>query len=65
MFGWTASGNVKDDEILKVVDRHDAISAALKLALANDMVVLAGKGHENYQVASNVVSMIAKKLKTN
>ncbi len=49
MSGWTASGNVKDDKILKVVDRHDAISAALKLALANDMVVLAGKGHENYQ----------------
>lgn len=31
------------------VDRLDAIQAALKAALAGDVVVIAGKGHETYQ----------------
>lgn len=32
------------------VDRHDAIRAALKTARAGDTVLVAGKGHEAYQV---------------
>ncbi|MEG2212629.1 MAG: UDP-N-acetylmuramoyl-L-alanyl-D-glutamate--2,6-diaminopimelate ligase [Clostridiales bacterium] len=33
--------------------RADAIAMALKLAEAGDMVVIAGKGHENYQIIGN------------
>src|SRR5690349_12187340 len=32
------------------VDRHAAIARALKLARHGDFVLLAGKGHENYQI---------------
>jgi UDP-N-acetylmuramoyl-L-alanyl-D-glutamate--2,6-diaminopimelate ligase len=33
-----------------VVDRHQAIFEALDRAVANDVVVIAGKGHEDYQI---------------
>lgn len=33
-----------------VPDRSDAIRAAVKMLLPNDILVLAGKGHENYQL---------------
>lgn len=33
-----------------VVDRKHAIEAALTLAKENDIVLIAGKGHENYQI---------------
>ncbi|MBO5478334.1 MAG: UDP-N-acetylmuramoyl-L-alanyl-D-glutamate--2,6-diaminopimelate ligase [Clostridia bacterium] len=32
-----------------IVDRREAIKAAIKMACKNDMIVLAGKGHEPYQ----------------
>lgn len=32
-----------------IVDRREAIKAAIKMAGRNDMIVLAGKGHEPYQ----------------
>jgi UDP-N-acetylmuramoyl-L-alanyl-D-glutamate--2,6-diaminopimelate ligase len=35
---------------LRVVDRRDAIARALDLAGADDVVLLAGKGHETYQI---------------
>ena len=31
-------------------DRSEAIAAALNEATAGDMVLIAGKGHENYQI---------------
>ena len=31
-------------------DRHDAIAAAIEMARPGDAVLIAGKGHENYQV---------------
>lgn len=34
----------------KIIDRHQAIERALYLAEAGDSVVIAGKGHENYQI---------------
>ncbi|HKO15427.1 MAG TPA: UDP-N-acetylmuramoyl-L-alanyl-D-glutamate--2,6-diaminopimelate ligase [Gemmatimonadaceae bacterium] len=34
----------------RIVDRHEAIERALDLAAADDVVLLAGKGHETYQV---------------
>ena len=36
--------------ILAIVDRHDAVAKAIELARAGDLVLLAGKGHEKYQV---------------
>lgn len=35
---------------IKIVDRKEAIKHALNLAQKNDIVVIAGKGHENYQI---------------
>lgn len=36
-----------------VMDRRDAISRALELAAPDDVVLLAGKGHETYQVVGD------------
>jgi UDP-N-acetylmuramoyl-L-alanyl-D-glutamate--2,6-diaminopimelate ligase len=35
---------------LKIVDRRDAIHRAIEEARAGDLVVIAGKGHEDYQI---------------
>ena len=35
---------------LKIVDRREAIAAAISAAKGDDTVVLAGKGHETYQI---------------
>jgi len=32
------------------IDRHNAIGFAIKRASRNDIVLLAGKGHEDYQI---------------
>jgi UDP-N-acetylmuramoyl-L-alanyl-D-glutamate--2,6-diaminopimelate ligase len=37
-------------ERLAIVDRRDAIARALEIAGPGDVVVVAGKGHETYQV---------------
>lgn len=39
----------------KIVDRKDAIMRALNLAEKNDVVLIAGKGHENYQILKDKV----------
>ena len=38
------------DKYIVIVDRIEAIKYAVKMAKKDDIVVLAGKGHENYQV---------------
>jgi UDP-N-acetylmuramoyl-L-alanyl-D-glutamate--2,6-diaminopimelate ligase len=38
-----------DESVLRIPDRGDAIKKALNLARPNDIVILAGKGHEDYQ----------------
>ena len=35
---------------LKIVDRHEAIKTAVMLAEPRDIILLAGKGHEDYQI---------------
>ena len=35
-------------------NRHEAIRLAVKLALPGDIVLLAGKGHEDYQIIGTI-----------
>ncbi len=36
-----------------ILDRETAIKEAIKMAKKNDIVLIAGKGHEDYQVIGN------------
>ena len=38
-----------DKKVLSILDRKQAIKTALKLASQGDIVLVAGKGHEDYQ----------------
>jgi len=44
------TGLVPGAEALSIIDRREAIQASLKRAQPGDVVVIAGKGHENYQI---------------
>jgi UDP-N-acetylmuramoyl-L-alanyl-D-glutamate--2,6-diaminopimelate ligase len=44
------AGGLGEAEYLRIADRRTAIEAALRMAQPGDTVVLAGKGHERYQV---------------
>ena len=46
MEGGVESGN----RYLKITDRHEAIKTAVMLAEPRDIILLAGKGHEDYQI---------------
>lgn len=37
----------------KITERYEAIKKAIKLAQKDDIVIIAGKGHENYQILKN------------
>lgn len=40
----------KENLYFRIVDRHDAIRKAIEIAQEGDTVLLAGKGHESYQI---------------
>ena len=40
-------------EYFAVSDRREAINKAISAASANDVVIIAGKGHETYQIIGN------------
>jgi len=42
-------------EYLKIVDRAEAIFKALSIAKLDDVVVIAGKGHEPYQILNDKI----------
>jgi UDP-N-acetylmuramoyl-L-alanyl-D-glutamate--2,6-diaminopimelate ligase len=44
----------KDPNVFRILDRSEAIKKAIALARSNDIVILAGKGHENYQDVKGV-----------
>jgi len=45
----------RDQRLLAIVDRRQAISEAIALAGPGDLVLVAGKGHETYQVIGSQV----------
>jgi len=47
---------IERKENTKVIpDRKEAITEALKIKKSNDIVLIAGKGHENYQIIGNEI----------
>jgi len=44
------TGVVSGGESVDIIDRKEAIAYAIKIAEPGDVVVIAGKGHENYQI---------------
>ena len=42
------------DRVTSVIDRREAIEAAVRMARPGDAVVIAGKGHEDYQIIGTV-----------
>jgi UDP-N-acetylmuramoyl-L-alanyl-D-glutamate--2,6-diaminopimelate ligase len=47
------TGGMRTGEYVRVVNRRDAIAIALEMARPGDVVVLAGKGHETYQIVGS------------
>ncbi|MFQ3189162.1 MAG: UDP-N-acetylmuramoyl-L-alanyl-D-glutamate--2,6-diaminopimelate ligase, partial [Paraglaciecola sp.] len=47
------AGCINPEQVLVEHDRKTAIKAAVKRACAGDIILVAGKGHENYQIIGN------------
>jgi UDP-N-acetylmuramyl tripeptide synthase len=44
---------VRSDHYVTLIDREEAIAHVLSMARPGDIVLIAGKGHENYQVMAD------------
>ena len=40
-------------EFIRITDRRDAIQKAIDIATPQDLILIAGKGHEDYQIIGN------------
>ncbi len=49
---WLSSKDGEKKGYILIVDRHRAIAAAIEAAGAEDIVLIAGKGHEDYQLSN-------------
>ena len=49
-------------KVLTITDRKEAIKTAVALAKKNDIILLAGKGHEKYQEIKGVKNHFDDKL---
>ena len=45
-----AAAGLSSHRMLTILDRAEAIATAVQLARPGDLVLIAGKGHEKYQV---------------
>lgn len=48
--GLKESSKIRGDDYVIILDRYEAIQKALSMAQSQDVVIIAGKGHENYQI---------------
>ena len=46
---------VKGDKYMRMTDRREAIARAIDEASDDDVIVIAGKGHESYQVIGDQI----------
>jgi UDP-N-acetylmuramoyl-L-alanyl-D-glutamate--2,6-diaminopimelate ligase len=46
---------VKKNNYEKITDRREAIKRALEIAKKDDVILIAGKGHETYQIIKDQV----------
>ncbi len=51
--GLQREGKRKNEDYLVIESREEAIRAAIGMARAGDLVMIAGKGHETYQIAGD------------
>lgn len=49
---WLATRGPLEQGLVVLADRHQAIAAAIGAASAGDIVLIAGKGHEDYQLSA-------------
>ena len=42
------------NKVLKIIDRKEAIEYACQIAKENDIILIAGKGHEKYQIKGSI-----------
>ena len=42
------------EKVTRIIDRREAIEMALSIAKKNDIVLVAGKGHESYQEINGI-----------